>query len=99
MIRRPPRSTLFPYTTLFRSVGSVHARTFLAFSLSQLINAMPACYLRHPRAEGQGLISCLQDPVQLQKDLCRRILGVFRLPKESSADSQDMAIVGRVDCA
>jgi len=23
MIRRPPRSTLFPYTTLFRSVGSV----------------------------------------------------------------------------
>src|SRR3712207_7088954 len=23
MIRRPPRSTLFPYTTLFRSVGQV----------------------------------------------------------------------------
>src|SRR3712207_7066758 len=23
MIRRPPRSTLFPYTTLFRSVGDV----------------------------------------------------------------------------
>src|SRR3712207_7864913 len=25
MIRRPPRSTLFPYTTLFRSGGSGHA--------------------------------------------------------------------------
>src|SRR5687768_17980049 len=25
MIRRPPRSTLFPYTTLFRSVRSDHA--------------------------------------------------------------------------
>src|SRR5256885_11259589 len=24
MIRRPPRSTLFPYTTLFRSVEQVH---------------------------------------------------------------------------
>src|SRR3712207_8925251 len=24
MIRRPPRSTLFPYTTLFRSVGCEH---------------------------------------------------------------------------
>src|SRR2546422_7869286 len=24
MIRRPPRSTLFPYTTLFRSSGSAH---------------------------------------------------------------------------
>src|SRR5690242_20987549 len=23
MIRRPPRSTLFPYTTLFRSVGEI----------------------------------------------------------------------------
>src|SRR3712207_9511837 len=26
MIRRPPRSTLFPYTTLFRSVGEPAAR-------------------------------------------------------------------------
>src|SRR2546425_4295670 len=25
MIRRPPRSTLFPYTTLFRSTGSASA--------------------------------------------------------------------------
>src|SRR5688572_31863157 len=24
MIRRPPRSTLFPYTTLFRSIHDVH---------------------------------------------------------------------------
>src|SRR2546422_2564526 len=24
MIRRPPRSTLFPYTTLFRSLGLLH---------------------------------------------------------------------------
>src|SRR5688572_31300995 len=26
MIRRPPRSTLFPYTTLFRSAGAVRGR-------------------------------------------------------------------------
>src|SRR3712207_7009660 len=26
MIRRPPRSTLFPYTTLFRSHGGPHCR-------------------------------------------------------------------------
>src|SRR5258708_32032974 len=25
MIRRPPRSTLFPYTTLFRSIGHAYA--------------------------------------------------------------------------
>src|SRR5258705_9067394 len=27
MIRRPPRSTLFPYTTLFRSPGRRHTRS------------------------------------------------------------------------
>src|SRR3712207_7716853 len=30
MIRRPPRSTLFPYTTLFRSHGPSHPPSFLA---------------------------------------------------------------------
>src|SRR2546422_4091883 len=29
MIRRPPRSTLFPYTTLFRSHRGVHRRSRL----------------------------------------------------------------------
>src|SRR3712207_8078601 len=28
MIRRPPRSTLFPYTTLFRSEGALAAAAF-----------------------------------------------------------------------
>src|SRR5256885_12945489 len=31
MIRRPPRSTLFPYTTLFRSVTRKHRRLGIAF--------------------------------------------------------------------
>ena len=30
MIRRPPRSTLFPYTTLFRSIRSAKAGGFFA---------------------------------------------------------------------
>src|SRR5947207_12641915 len=30
MIRRPPRSTLFPYTTLFRSVCAFGCRPFLS---------------------------------------------------------------------
>src|SRR5690349_23059041 len=41
MIRRPPRSTLFPYTTLFRSTAElvVCARTvaFAAFGISMVI--------------------------------------------------------------
>src|SRR3712207_7363770 len=31
MIRRPPRSTLFPYTTLFRSQEAMPVRNLLAF--------------------------------------------------------------------
>src|SRR5207237_5846220 len=31
MIRRPPRSTLFPYTTLFRSLGLLRLREALFF--------------------------------------------------------------------
>src|SRR2546430_8651802 len=34
MIRRPPRSTLFPYTTLFRSHAGAHYN--LSFTLSNL---------------------------------------------------------------
>src|SRR2546422_4623319 len=30
MIRRPPRSTLFPYTTLFRSIVPIQLNTFTA---------------------------------------------------------------------
>src|SRR2546429_2538359 len=33
MIRRPPRSTLFPYTTLFRSLGQKDSEHSLRYSL------------------------------------------------------------------
>src|SRR3712207_8927739 len=32
MIRRPPRSTLFPYTTLFRSAAPIHRRAWKGHS-------------------------------------------------------------------
>src|SRR2546427_4191193 len=34
MIRRPPRSTLFPYTTLFRSIQCPLQSAFCVFSLA-----------------------------------------------------------------
>src|SRR6266404_6716412 len=40
MIRRPPRSTLFPYTTLFRSLPRVGGRRFAE---SSAIRISPAC--------------------------------------------------------
>src|SRR2546421_8840567 len=48
MIRRPPRSTLFPYTTLFRSVFQIgQARVWFAMSRDGLF---PRIFGRvHPR--------------------------------------------------
>src|SRR3712207_6851334 len=37
MIRRPPRSTLFPYTTLFRSWPERHGRTMIERMFDEVI--------------------------------------------------------------
>src|SRR5260221_4413694 len=50
MIRRPPRSTLFPYTTLFRSMdrpGTAHARD-AALALSALEDTSWVQVYMHP---------------------------------------------------
>src|SRR5438093_9170873 len=39
MIRRPPRSTLFPYTTLFRSYGTANGR--LHFHAVHFMRTLP----------------------------------------------------------
>src|SRR2546427_13289670 len=44
MIRRPPRSTLFPYTTLFRSAVAIGGS-----NLHRAAGAGPADWWRHPR--------------------------------------------------
>src|SRR5258705_7828043 len=41
MIRRPPRSTLFPYTTLFRSKTGRRARKLFAENVSDLLRKLP----------------------------------------------------------
>src|SRR3712207_7250661 len=52
MIRRPPRSTLFPYTTLFRShvvVAVEFRRDLVAAAMAQ-----PGAHLPHVHPEGDG---------------------------------------------
>src|SRR5256886_17496435 len=54
MIRRPPRSTLFPYTTLFRSARTVPER-----GLRQGAGVVPPAHLRagpQPAGDGRGSI-------------------------------------------
>src|SRR2546422_7200221 len=58
MIRRPPRSTLFPYTTLFRSIQDTHVHVpmygIIAAALSVVVVGLP---LR--RGWALGLITLL----------------------------------------
>src|SRR2546426_4772984 len=48
MIRRPPRSTLFPYTTLFRSLGELHAEILIK-ERRESHGALPGELRRDPR--------------------------------------------------
>src|SRR2546427_7078805 len=41
MIRRPPRSTLFPYTTLFRSLREAHDRLVDLVAAERLLTPHP----------------------------------------------------------
>src|SRR2546422_5722919 len=70
MIRRPPRSTLFPYTTLFRSGERLSANTFLGdYRLRQQREAcalwprakIPAGYSEPVRGSAPVLILTGQD--------------------------------------
>src|SRR3974390_3647968 len=63
MIRRPPRSTLFPYTTLFRSTA--RADGYIQDRASQMV----ADHLAGPRSEEHT--SELQSPIHL---VCRLLL-------------------------
>src|SRR2546429_5917719 len=64
MIRRPPRSTLFPYTTLFRSVSS---RDGPAATVSSTSTGRDAC----PSARSEEHTSELQSRLHL---VCRLLL-------------------------
>src|SRR5256885_11329272 len=75
MIRRPPRSTLFPYTTLFRSLaqGALKEREL---AIAQLVEPLRAA-LERTEAQVQALerseehTSELQSPCNL---VCRLLL-------------------------
>src|SRR5256885_4129191 len=65
MIRRPPRSTLFPYTTLFRSALAGHALPLA------LRGEAPSRWLHCQRDRSEEHTSELQSPCNI---VCRLLL-------------------------
>src|SRR3989442_7346585 len=77
MIRRPPRSTLFPYTTLFRS-SLVETHEDLPVELLDEAGA--------PRVAPQGLAVLRHDlRVRLEGDVLGRIIGRVALHRRMSS--------------
>src|SRR2546428_922277 len=81
MIRRPPRSTLFPYTTLFRSVSTVvgawaYQGSRAAVSKGQILNAQ-GNYINSVRASDGGQSRSEEHTSELQSAcnlVCRLLL-------------------------
>src|SRR5437763_7305297 len=71
MVRRPPRSTLFPYTTLFRSLAVLSAVTLGALIVHELRTRDPVVDLRVFKARSEEHTSELQSPMYL---VCRLLL-------------------------
>src|SRR5436189_4125208 len=85
MIRRPPRSTLFPYTTLFRSRAS---RTAPA----RAPGAPRSRTARRTRIRSEEHTSELQSPMYL---VCRLLLEKKKKKKIKSTDHHEIILDGK----
>src|SRR2546422_5329816 len=74
MIRRPPRSTLFPYTTLFRSIAATRLRASTTDNGQRMMDARrrkSACVLFATTIRSEEHTSELQSRLHL---VCRLLL-------------------------
>src|SRR3712207_7594187 len=88
MIRRPPRSTLFPYTTLFRSaMGAPHASSAVANKYRCLLKIMMRDFSTHKSTEKSRYIERLsldRKSTRLNSSHANTSYAVFRLKKKKS---------------
>src|SRR2546425_4062169 len=78
MIRRPPRSTLFPYTTLFRSEAIRRANAVAAFSVTRIGTQVS------PKTRSEEHTSELQSLAYL---VCRLLLEKKKKPRENTSNA------------
>src|SRR2546427_7631984 len=89
MIRRPPRSTLFPYTTLFRSVCSMRRRRRSEVSATSLRRSSALAASTSNSSGSNGLRSEEHtSELQSQSNLVCRLL----LEKKKKINKTDMYV-------
>src|SRR2546430_9562816 len=91
MIRRPPRSTLFPYTTLFRSPHLRNLpwrRAVLARDVAEPIRAQPHARVQdHPASHDRAAVTRSEEhtsELQSQSNLVCRLLLEKKKTKQKS---------------
>src|SRR5438093_6477500 len=86
MIRPPPRSTLFPYTTLFRSAGNPASVTGATWSSSDadLTTGIGVAETYHPHRRSEEHTSELQSLTNL---VCRLLLEKKKDGSNTATDS------------
>src|SRR5438445_8255549 len=96
MIRRPPRSTLFPYTTLFRSFSPVEYKTF-GMSMEEarerywesfdlILKAWTqedrkSTRLNSSHANISYAVFCLKKKKNKKKDVCKAYSNIISMPQ------------------
>src|SRR2546427_11276036 len=104
MIRRPPRSTLFPYTTLFRSRLS-HAvqveRSMAANAAHELRTPLAVATLRLQTALDRGVdntdVRAAYEALERLRQRTEKLLQLSRAAS-GSALAQDEVQIGRASC-
>src|SRR5438093_5372986 len=77
MLRRPPRSTLFPYTTLFRSVWHPSPRPYPR-------------RLPHPEYTGHHLVRLVSDAGTFRFKAHQVVAGVLGRSEENTSELQSL---------
>src|SRR3712207_8718307 len=93
MIRRPPRSTLFPYTTLFRSPqGPRQGRvTGMPSPMANASTWSPAVNRRYGRLVGEEVAQKDRKSTRLNSSHANISYAVFCLKKKTAADVRGCA--------
>src|SRR5258708_30444402 len=97
MIRRPPRSTLFPYTTLFRSIATSGAHPL--FPDLKIIRGAPAQDLQFALAADARRLAGRQDRKSTRLNSSHQIISyaVFCLKKKKESHTAVMCLCGAVE--
>src|SRR2546421_2203536 len=93
MIRRPPRSTLFPYTTLFRSQSRNRAASTFPRSSRRCSRASSHCGSRYGCARSEEHTSELQSRSDL---VCRLLLEKKKKKTKARSNHKNDHVVTQV---